>query len=93
VRRRLAQWLRSWADRIDHTSAPRLMSGHSFTYERGKGLVFRTDRRGAPLWYMTHEHHLAHDEADTEHPAILWKNLADGRPPFTRRAGGGGVPQ
>lgn len=88
MRRRLAEWLRKWADRIDDTSGPRLMGPYSFTIEDHRGTVIRQDGRGCPLWYMNEDYALAHDEADTEHTVVLWENLAEGREPRTRRAGG-----
>ena len=62
--KRLATWLRRLADRIDHEGAPKAI-GWSFTFERGEGIRFRDDGRGALLWYfgdMSYE--LAHTEAD-----------------------------
>ena len=44
---RLAAFLRRLADRIDHAGAPKLMHW-SFTFETGRGIVFREDRRGCP---------------------------------------------
>jgi hypothetical protein len=84
----MAEWLRKWADRIDDTSGPRLMSPHSFTFEDRRGIVFREDHRGCPIWYMNEDYDRAHDEADTEHVVVLWKNLEAGVLPKTRRAGG-----
>lgn len=66
--RRLAAWiaykLRIWADRIDQHGAPRRMS-YRFTFEKGKGIVFRSDGRGCPLWYYGRDdYELAHTQAD-----------------------------
>ncbi len=61
--RRLARWLRDLAARIDWEGAPK--SAHwSFTIEPGRGIVFREDGRGCPLWYLGEEDYLrAHREA------------------------------
>jgi hypothetical protein len=88
MRRRLADLLRRWADRVDDTSGPRMMGPHSFTIEPREGVRFRTDGRGTPLCYLMEHYHLAHDEADTEHTVVLWRNIVEGKVPFTRRAGG-----
>jgi hypothetical protein len=59
-----AEKLRRLADRIDHRGAPKLMHW-SFTFEPGKGLVFRTDGRGCRLAYLGDaEFERAHAEAD-----------------------------
>jgi hypothetical protein len=60
-----AGWLRRVADRIDHAGAPKLMHW-SFTFETGRGIVFRDDGRGCPLAYLGDAgYSRAHDEADT----------------------------
>lgn len=52
MNKRLAYWLRRLADRIDHRGAPKSI-GWSFTFEKGRGLVFHEGRdRGCPLWYL-----------------------------------------
>jgi hypothetical protein len=57
--------LRSIADRLDPAGAPRRMSSHSFTFERGEGIRFRDDGRGCPLWYLgDDDYQRAHEEAD-----------------------------
>ena len=87
-RRWIAEWLRMWADRIDPASGPRLMGPYSFTFEDRKGIVFREDHRGCPLWYMQEDHDRVHDEADTEHVVVNWENINDGVEPHTSRRGG-----
>ena len=68
----LARRLRLLADRLDGAGAPRHM-GHSFTFEDGRGLVFRDDGRGCPLWYLgADDYARAHSEADTEHAIVDW---------------------
>ena len=47
----LAEWLRRIADRMDHAGAPKY-TGWSFTFEDGKGIVFRNDLRGCPVVYL-----------------------------------------
>lgn len=88
-RQRLAWWLQKWADRISPETAPRAV-GWSFTIEEGRGIVFREgDRQGCPLWYFgEYDYQRAHDEADTEHTVVMWRNIVEGREPKTRRAGG-----
>jgi hypothetical protein len=64
MRKRIGWWLRCIADRIDPADAPRLISW-TFTFERGRGLVFRTDGKGCQLAYLGHdEYEKAHTEAD-----------------------------
>jgi hypothetical protein len=73
MRQRAGQWLRKWADRIDPDGAPRHL-GRSFTFEHGRGLVFREDGRGCPLWYLgKDDYERAHTEADTEHAIVDWQ--------------------
>jgi hypothetical protein len=58
-----AAWLRQVADRIDHAGAPKL-TGWSFTFEQGQGLVFRQDGRGCPVAYLGDaDYERAHAEA------------------------------
>lgn len=50
ARARIGAALRRYADRIDHQGAPRAI-GWSFTFERGRGLVWHHDRTtGCPVW-------------------------------------------
>lgn len=66
MKKRVAGWMRRWADRLDHYGAPKAMSTLSFTFERGRGLVTRSDGRGCPLWYYgDHDYERAHTEADS----------------------------
>jgi len=70
VRVLLARWLRRWADRLDDAGAPKAI-GWSFTFEHRRGIVFRDDGRGCPLWYLGDaERARAHTEADTEHAML-----------------------
>lgn len=70
MKRRIAQWMRKWADRLDHHGAPKLI-GWTFTFERGEGIVFH-DRpiswprpKGCRLAYLgDDEYERAHTEAD-----------------------------
>jgi hypothetical protein len=88
ARARVGAWLRKWADRIDDDHAPR-RSGISFTFEEGRGIVTNQEARGCPLWYLSSaDYERAHDEAETEHVVVMWRNIHDGREPKTRRAGG-----
>ncbi len=88
ARQRLAWRLRMLADRISPDTGPRAMS-YSFTFEPGRGIVFREgERQGCPLWLMAEDYDRAHDEADTEHTVVNWANLAEKSRPYTRRAGG-----
>ena len=62
--RRLAHWLRRVADRVDHAGAPKGI-GWSFTFEQHRGIVFRDDGKGCPLWYLGDaDYDRAHAEAD-----------------------------
>lgn len=64
LRARIGWHLRRLADRIDHAGAPKLMHW-SFTFETGRGIVFREDRKGCPLAYLGDaDYERAHDEAD-----------------------------
>lgn len=70
----IATRLRYLADRIDYAGAPKAMSGHSFTFEDRRGIVFRTDGKGCPLWYCGEEDYgRAHAEADTDHAVVNWE--------------------
>jgi hypothetical protein len=72
VRERLAEWLRLWADRIHHPSAPKMI-GWSFTFERGEGIVFHPDRRGCPLAYLgAREYERAHTGAERPREKGQW---------------------
>ncbi len=90
IKRRIAERLRIWADRLSPETAPR-HTGMSFTFEPNAegGIRIHWDDQGCPLWYLGEDDYArAHDEADTEHTVIMWANLAEGRLPSTRRAGG-----
>lgn len=64
MKRWIAYKLRIWADRLDWEGAPK-RTDSSFTYERGKGVVFNFDRRGCPLWYYgNQDHERAYNEAE-----------------------------
>lgn len=64
-RARLGAFLRRYADRIDHENAPRYASPYSFTFERKRGIVLRSDGRGCPLAYLDpDDYDRAHAEAD-----------------------------
>jgi hypothetical protein len=57
--------LRYLADDIDYEGAPRLLTSYTFTFERGRGLVFREDGKGCMLAYLGNdEYEKAHAEAD-----------------------------
>ena len=63
-RSRIGWRLRCWADRIDHQHAPRI-THWTFTFERGRGLVFREDGKGCPVAYLgTDNYERAHAEAE-----------------------------
>ena len=66
MRRRLGEWLRRLADRIDYHGAPKAI-GWTFTFEPGRGIVFHEDHgpgKGCRLWYLgDDEYERAHTEA------------------------------
>ncbi|MGW6698840.1 hypothetical protein [Nocardia sp. NPDC055049] len=66
MRNRIGATMRRWADRIDPDGAPRSI-GWSFTFETGKGLVWRETRnQGCPVWVLgMRDYDRAHDEADS----------------------------
>jgi hypothetical protein len=70
MRCRIGWWLRRLADRIDPCHTPR-SPGISFTYERGRGVVFHGPGgdwppRGCPLWYLSEaDHERVYTESDT----------------------------
>lgn len=72
-RARLGRLLRTWADRIDHEHAPRLLST-SFTFEKGRGQVFRDDGKGCRLAYLdgAANYERAHTEADRPGVWVDW---------------------
>ena len=64
MKRRLAYQMRKYADRLDHAGAPKY-THWTFTFERGRGLVFREDGKGCPVtYYGDDDYERAHDEAD-----------------------------
>lgn len=66
MRRWTATRLRYLADRIHRPSATKLMTSYTFTFERGRGIVFREDGRGCMLAYLgDEEYEKAHTESDT----------------------------
>ena len=78
LRRRLAGWMRTAADRLDHEGAPKI-TGWSFTFECGRGLVFNEEDRGCRLAYLGDgEYERAHAEADHPAPRVPWRSLAEG---------------
>ncbi len=71
----IATRLRWWADRIDDAGAPKCLSGYSFTIENKRGIIFRDDGKGCPLWhYGDADYQRAHSEADTDHAIVDWDN-------------------
>lgn len=71
MRRRIAEALRRYADRLHHPSAPKLI-GWSFTFERGVGIVFNDRGRGCRLAYLgDDEYERAHSEAKDGLYALL----------------------
>jgi hypothetical protein len=73
IRARIADKLRTLADRLDYEGAPKLMSPYSFTFENQRGIVFREDGKGCPLWhYGRGDRERAHSEADTDHAIVNW---------------------
>lgn len=78
IRTRIGRLLRKYADRVDPDGAPRMM-GASFTFERGRGLVWNEDRRGCPVAYLgVTDYERAHTEALDPAPRVDWKALARG---------------
>jgi hypothetical protein len=73
----IAGRLRTWADRLDHAGAPKVL-GWSFTFEEGEGIRFRQDGRGCRLAYLGGEdnYERAHDEADRPAVPVDWRALA-----------------
>lgn len=48
-------------------------TGWSFTFENHRGLVWRQDGRGCPVWYLGDaDYERAHTEADTDHEIVNW---------------------
>lgn len=78
LKRWLADWMRKMADRLDYEGAPKLTEW-SFTFERGRGQVFREDGKGCRLAYLDDaEYKRAHAEADDPAPRVPWRSLAKG---------------
>lgn len=75
ARSRIGKVLRRLADRIDHHGAPRSIDW-SFTFERGKGLVFHNDRgTGCPLYFLgMDEYEKAHREDDAQ-PVVMEERI------------------
>jgi hypothetical protein len=68
----MADQMRKWADRIDYEGAPKAIN-YSFTFENRRGIVFREDGKGCPLWYYGDaDHQRAHSDADTDHAIVDW---------------------
>lgn len=84
MRRRIGEWLRRLADRIDWVGAPR-WSGMTFTFEAEQGVVVHKgvllaskgiSQPGCPLWYLGEdEYQKAYTEA--ANPG-LWVNWQTG---------------
>lgn len=69
-------WLRCRADRIDPLNAPRRLSGDTFTFEKGRGLVYRQDGRGCPIWYLGEDdYRKAFTESDSSVRQIDWTTM------------------
>lgn len=58
ARKRIAWQLRKYADRIDPAGAPKY-THWTFTFERGRGLVFREDGKGMPCLVLRRQRLLA----------------------------------
>lgn len=56
------------------------VSGFSFTFERGRGIVIRFDDKGCPLWHREDDYRRAYVEADDPVPQVDWekRELIDG---------------
>ncbi|MGQ5692121.1 hypothetical protein ACUNCS_08060 [Rhodococcus erythropolis] len=73
VRRRIADWMRNKAGRVDPTSGPRAIGAH-FNFVPGQGLVLtKTDgipihppAPGCPLWYMAEDYDRAFADEDVQ---------------------------
>jgi hypothetical protein len=66
--KRLARWLRKYADRIDREGAPKALHW-TFTFENRQGVKFREDGKGCRLWhYGDADYEKAHAEADSAAP-------------------------
>jgi hypothetical protein len=92
-RRQVGERLRRLADRIDHHGAPKV-TNWTFTFELGRGLVFRQDGRGCPVAYLSDDElEKAHAEAVYPAPPSwdwAWLTSEDdqaARPAGSRRAG------
>ena len=73
--KRLARLLRDFADRIDRDGAPKL-THWTWTFELGRGAVFREDGRGCRVAYLgDEEYEKAHTQSDRPPPRVDWKAL------------------
>ena len=73
IRARVGWWMRRWADRIDPENTPQAI-GWSFTFEHRRGIKFRDDGRGCPLWHISEsDYQRAHAESDTAHMIVDWR--------------------
>ena len=70
LKRRVAKRLRYLADDLDREGAVRL-SGYSFTFELGVGMVFRDDDRGCRVAYFGDEYERSHAESGPRDPRRL----------------------
>lgn len=85
MKRRLAEWMRKWADRIDWPGAPKA-THLTFTFEAGKGIVIHglngepepIAPPGCRLWYLNDaDYEKAHTEAiDPPSSRIDWSTGA-----------------
>lgn len=75
MRRWLAAKLLKLAEHLDPAYGFRWLSGHTWTYEAGQGIVFREDGRGVRLWFVEADKGRAWADADTE-----WDPIVDSNP-------------
>lgn len=75
VRDYVAEQLHLTADRLSSNNARRLLHW-TFTYEPGRGQVFREDGRGCRLAYLSAaDYERAHTEADDPQSWVDWKTM------------------
>lgn len=74
-RRWLARQLLYASDRVDPYYGFRCMTPYTVTIEHKRGVVFRSDGRGVPLWYMQKDYERIHTESDTDHAIVNWETM------------------
>jgi len=73
--KKLAHWMRRAADRIDREGAPKV-THCSFTFERGRGIVFHEDGRGCRIAYLGDDEYRRAHHPEPSTPRVVGVRMA-----------------